>query len=89
MSRRSTQSRSYRTARTIALTLALAIVPARAHAYTDPGSGALIWQGLMAACVGGLIYVRRFVQALRRRRGGEQNPVTPKDSAETGAHARH
>ena len=77
-----TGSRSYETA--IALTLALAIAPAPAHAYTDPGSGALIWQGLMAAGVGALFYVRRFVQALRRRRGGEDNPVPPKDSSETG-----
>jgi hypothetical protein len=29
-----------------------------AHAYIDPGSGALLWQGLIAAFVGGLFYIR-------------------------------
>ena len=82
MPRGTRRSRSYGPA--IALALAIAIIPTRAHAYTDPGSGALIWQGLMAAGVGALFYVRRFVQALRRRRGGEDNPVTPQDSSETG-----
>jgi hypothetical protein len=31
----------------------------RADAYTDPGSGALIWQMLAAGFVGLLFYVRR------------------------------
>jgi hypothetical protein len=29
-----------------------------AHAYIDPGSGALLWQALLAAFVGALFYVR-------------------------------
>jgi hypothetical protein len=32
----------------------------QAHAYTDPGTGALIFQVLGAAFVGGLFYVRRI-----------------------------
>lgn len=31
-----------------------------AHAYTDPGSGLLLWQGLMAALVGAGFYFRKF-----------------------------
>lgn len=32
-----------------------------AHAYTDPGSGMLIWQGLVAAFLGASFYFRKFV----------------------------
>jgi hypothetical protein len=31
-----------------------------AHAYTDPGSGMLIWQGLVAAFLGASFYFRKF-----------------------------
>jgi len=37
----------------------------RAHAYTDPGSGSLILQMLLAASFGLLFYARRFVTWLR------------------------
>lgn len=39
--------------------------PAEAHAYIDPGSGALIWQALLAAFFGGLFYYRRAVGHLK------------------------
>lgn len=29
------------------------------HAYTDPGSGMLLWQLLMASFIGGLFYFRQ------------------------------
>jgi hypothetical protein len=29
-----------------------------AHAYIDPGSGALLWQALLAVFVGALFYIR-------------------------------
>jgi hypothetical protein len=32
----------------------------RAHAYTDPGSGMLIWQGVVAAFLGASFYFRKF-----------------------------
>lgn len=32
-----------------------------AHAYTDPGSGMLIWQGLVAAFLGAGFYFRKIV----------------------------
>lgn len=33
--------------------------------YTDPGSGALIWQLLVAGFVGSMFYVRRILSWLR------------------------
>jgi hypothetical protein len=39
-----------------------------AQAYTDPGSGLLIWQTLIAALVGASFYVRRFVTWIKRRK---------------------
>jgi hypothetical protein len=34
------------------------VISSQLHAYTDPGSGALIWQLLMASFVGILFYVK-------------------------------
>lgn len=42
----------------------------QAHAYADPGSGALIWQMLIAGFVGVLFYLRKFVSWLSRGIGG-------------------
>lgn len=36
-----------------------------AYAYTDPGSGILIWQMLVSALVGGLYYFRKAIANLR------------------------
>ena len=33
----------------------------RAYAYSDPGSGALLWQVLVAAFVGAGFYFRKFL----------------------------
>ncbi len=41
-----------------------------ASAYTDPGSGALLWQILVAGFIGGLFHLRRF---LSRIRGGPRD----------------
>jgi len=40
-------------------------LPPAAHAYVDPGSGALIWQALVAAFLGGLFYFRRIVSHVK------------------------
>jgi hypothetical protein len=40
--------------------------------YTDPGYGTLIWQLLLAAFFGGMFYVRRFKDFLRRRRHSDR-----------------
>src|SRR6476660_2919287 len=37
----------------------------QARAYTDPGSGALIWQMLAAGFVGVLFYLRKFASWLK------------------------
>jgi hypothetical protein len=39
------------------------------RAYTDPGTGALIWQALVAGFVGLAYYFRRFAYKLKRRKG--------------------
>jgi hypothetical protein len=43
-----------------------------AWAYTDPGSGVLIWQGLLAFLFGLMFYARRITAWLRRRRSGRE-----------------
>ena len=50
----------------------LAACEGRAEAYTDPGSGALIWQMLAAGFVGLMFYVRRFTGWFRARRKSSQ-----------------
>ena len=53
----------YRLPLILFLTLVLAV--SDAHAYVDPGSGMLLWQGLIAAIGAVLIFVRRPVQTLK------------------------
>ena len=40
-----------------------------AHAYTDPGTGALIWQMLVAGVVGVGFYFRRITTWFKNRKG--------------------
>jgi len=40
-----------------------------AHAYTDPGTGALIWQMLVAGLVGVGFYFRRITAWFKNRKG--------------------
>jgi hypothetical protein len=44
-----------------------------AHAYIDPGSGAVIWQALLAAFFGALFFLRGFVRRVRTRFGGKRD----------------
>ncbi len=44
----------------------------QAKAYVDPGSGALIWQGIASAFVAFLFYARKLVKWTRHRNGREQ-----------------
>jgi hypothetical protein len=54
------------------LLLLVAAMEREARAYADPGSGALIWQSLIAGVVGGMFFVRRFTNWLRSKmRSGE------------------
>jgi len=40
----------------------------QAHAYTDPGTGALIWQALVAGFVEVAFYFRRFMSKLKKKK---------------------
>ena len=45
-----------------ALAVALIVLTEpRAYAYTDPGSGALLWQAMVAAFIGAGFYFRKFL----------------------------
>ncbi len=50
---------------TLALLIALSFTFERqAHAYVDPGSGLLIFQGISAVCSGALFYFRRRLRSI-------------------------
>lgn len=74
------------------LTLVLLIVgETQVHAYTDPGSGALLWQILVASLVGVMFYLRRiiaWVRGLKSRRGLASGVGShPGDTNEETGHA--
>jgi hypothetical protein len=41
-----------------------------AFLYTDPGSGALVWQLLVASFFGGLFYIRSFIRRITAKMSG-------------------
>jgi hypothetical protein len=49
--------------------LLLVATERQAMAYTDPGTGALIWQTLVAGAIGLMYYLRRYITWFRNRRG--------------------
>ena len=49
--------------------LAMFATEHEARAYTDPGSGALIWQMLVAGLVGVSFYFRRLTAWFKNRKG--------------------
>ena len=51
-------------------------IPRPAHAYVDPGSGAMIWQVLAAAGIGSLFYVRKVFIWVRDHLGFRSTKVT-------------
>ena len=55
---------------TVLLPLMLA-TPARAHAYTDPGTGTFAYQAIYAAFIGGSFYFRKLVKRLFDKRSGK------------------
>jgi len=61
------------------LVAVLVVAETRAYAYTDPGSGVLIWQMLAAAFFGLMFYLRRIIGWVRRvaRRKEEASSVEP------------
>lgn len=40
--------------------------PASAHAYSDPGSGLMLWQLAVSFFIGLLFYLKRFLGVLAR-----------------------
>jgi hypothetical protein len=46
----------------------LLVSPAKAYGYTDPGTGAFMYQAAYAAFLGGTFYLRRFLNQVFRRR---------------------
>lgn len=48
--------------------LLLAGAEREASAYTDPGSGALIWQMVAAGFVGAMFYLRKFTSWFKRKK---------------------
>ena len=49
----------------VTLAMLLMATPQPAHAYVDPGSGAMVWQMLAAAAIGSLFYVRKVFTWVR------------------------
>ncbi len=52
----------------VMLLVSLLLIPQGLGAYTDPGSGALLWQMLVAAFVGVMFSLRRMADWFRSRR---------------------
>ena len=48
-------------------------VPRDAYAYTDPGTGALIWQVLVAGFVGALFYLRKLASWIKTKKRDKKN----------------
>jgi len=51
------------------IALAMFATEREARAYTDPGSGALIWQMAVAGLVGVTFYFRRITAWFKKRKG--------------------
>jgi hypothetical protein len=63
------------------LLAAMLLVAPDAQAYIDPGTGSILIQGLIAAVVGGLFYLRSAwgrIKAFFGRRGAEAADKNPK-----------
>lgn len=52
--------------RHLVVMLAIVLSPASAWAYVDPGSGMLLWQGLLAALGAVIVCVRKPMDVLKR-----------------------
>lgn len=61
-------------------TLLLLLAAQPLQAYTDPGSGALLWQLIAGALVGGLFYINRLKSWILRAFSGTTQPSKADDS---------
>ncbi|WP_349742759.1 hypothetical protein [Roseateles cavernae] len=48
------------------MAISMCFAPLSAFAYVDPGSGMLIWQGLLALLGAVLIFMRNPIEAIKR-----------------------
>jgi hypothetical protein len=53
----------------LSFALALSLVPSNAFAYLDPGSGSMIFQGIVAAFFGGLFIIKTYWHKILRALG--------------------
>jgi hypothetical protein len=63
------------------------VAEARAYAYADPGSGALIWQILVGASIGVMFYLRailRWIRGLKSNRKANRKAFPPAAGKEPG-----
>ena len=60
----------------LTLSALLLATPKPAHAYVDPGSGAMIWQMAAAIVIGSLFYVRRVFNWVRDHLGFHSTRAT-------------
>jgi uncharacterized membrane protein YbhN (UPF0104 family) len=56
----------------IVMLILLIATQAQVYAYTDPGSGTLIWQMLLAASFGVMFYMRRLIGWFRGIKSGRE-----------------
>ena len=64
----------------LAAILIVVASPVYAHAYGDPGSGALLWQLLIAGMFGFMFYIRQTIRKVREWFGPKQPPPsTPEE----------
>jgi hypothetical protein len=63
----------------VALTIIGSAQPAHALAYTDPGSGALLWQLLLSAMLGATFYFRRILNWFTSRKNKKAPDVVTQD----------
>ena len=65
--------------RILTSTVLLLVIAPPAFAYSDPGSGALVWQLALACFASGLFYLYRLIRWIRSR-SGDQIPPKPSDN---------
>jgi hypothetical protein len=58
--------------------LVFLLLPGRAYAYIDPGTGSLIWQVLIAGLLSALVLVKAYWHRIRRLITGRE-PVKVED----------
>lgn len=61
-----TKKQDTATLRRAGLLMLLTLTPVSAFAYVDPGSGMLLWQGLLALVGAVIVFARNPVEAVKR-----------------------